>query len=248
MFAVVVGDTLLRLLVVPAKVAVLLAMAADSPTRLRRRGHMLTAVEYCGALYRLLPPAPLWYHFFRVAAPGSMLQTGLSGAYLLVKAQHVFERAALAAIAVRQVATRSYGSPPTPEEVQEAGGACPICQARAHVCHACLVVVALSTCCATNVSRAAAHARACRLRRDGLCMLHWPIHPFIACPYCSLLMQDAYRCPLKLSCGHIFCSDCCGEWFERERTCPMCRAAVGPTLRNFKSMGDGGTPLLPTIF
>lgn len=152
-FAAVVGDTLLRLLSVPAKVVVLLAMPADSPARLRRRGHVLTAVEYCGALYRLLPPAPLWYHFFCVAAPGSMLQTGLSGAYLLVKAQHVFERAALAALAVRQVAARSFGSRPTPEEVQEAGGACPICQARAHLTPrlpSMLLLVQLSRCGGAN--------------------------------------------------------------------------------------------------
>lgn len=105
-FAVVVGDTLLRYLAVLAKVVVLLAVAVDSPARFRRRGHMLTVVEYCCAVYRMLPPAPLWYHFFSRAAVGGILQTGLSGAYLLVKAQHFFERAALAALAVRQVAAR----------------------------------------------------------------------------------------------------------------------------------------------
>ena len=60
--------------------------------------------------------------------------------------------------------------------------------------------------------------------------------------------QDAYRDPVKLSCGHIFCADCCGEWFERERTCPMCRASVGPASKRFKSAADGRTSLLPIIF
>ena len=63
-----------------------------------------------------------------------------------------------------------------------------------------------------------------------------------ACP------QDVYRSPVKLSCGHLFCSDCCGEWFERERTCPMCRAAVGPPNKRFKSFADGRTPLFPLLF
>ncbi|KAL4458001.1 hypothetical protein ABPG75_012866 [Micractinium tetrahymenae] len=186
-FAVVVCDTLLRYLAVLLKVGVLLVMPVDSTARFRRRGQVFTAVEYSCALYRQLPPAPLWYHFFSSAAGSSFMATGLSGAYLLVKAQQFFERAALAALAVQQVAVRGYGSTPSTDEVQEAGNTCPIC-------------------------------------------------------------QEAFRAPLRLSCGHIFCADCCGEWFERERTCPMCRAAVGPPNKKFKSKSDGSTPLFPTIF
>lgn len=64
-----------------------------------------------------------------------------------------------------------------------------------------------------------------------------------------LPLQDAYRSPVKLACTHIFCSDCCGEWFERERTCPICRAAVGPpAARRFRTAGDGATPLWPILF
>ena len=62
-------------------------------------------------------------------------------------------------------------------------------------------------------------------------------------------MQDPFRDPVKLSCGHIFCSDCIGEWFERgERTCAMCRAVVGPSGRGFRSASDGSTSLLPIVF
>ena len=28
------------------------------------------------------------------------------------------------------------------------------------------------------------------------------------------------------SLQHIFCEDCIGIWFDRERTCPMCRAKI----------------------
>ena len=30
----------------------------------------------------------------------------------------------------------------------------------------------------------------------------------------------------KLIFQHIFCEDCIAVWFDRERTCPMCRASV----------------------
>lgn len=53
-----------------------------------------------------------------------------AGAYLLIKAQQTVERAALAALAVRQVTTQTYGSAPSAEEVQEGGNQCPICQVR----------------------------------------------------------------------------------------------------------------------
>ena len=54
---------------------------------------------------------------------------------MLVKAQQTVERAALAGLAVQQVALRgSYGSAPSAEEVQEAGNQCPICQVRAARC------------------------------------------------------------------------------------------------------------------
>ncbi|XP_013387855.1 RING finger and transmembrane domain-containing protein 2-like [Lingula anatina] len=43
-----------------------------------------------------------------------------------------------------------------------------------------------------------------------------------ACPIC----QDDYRDPVMLACKHIFCEDCVSMWFDRERTCPMCRANI----------------------
>lgn len=140
----------------PVQIGVLLTMPVGSPASFRQRGHMLTAVEYSVAAYRMLPPAPLWFNWFNVAALNSFLGTGLSGAsacehrsaklpaqvcfskysliapfagaYLLIKAQQTLERAALAVTAVKQVAVRGYGSTPTSEEVQEAGNSCPICQ------------------------------------------------------------------------------------------------------------------------
>lgn len=43
-----------------------------------------------------------------------------------------------------------------------------------------------------------------------------------SCPIC----YDDYRSPTLLHCKHIFCEECLITWFDRERTCPMCRAQV----------------------
>jgi len=42
------------------------------------------------------------------------------------------------------------------------------------------------------------------------------------CPIC----HDSFHDPTKLNCSHIFCEECVTTWFDRERTCPMCRARV----------------------
>lgn len=42
------------------------------------------------------------------------------------------------------------------------------------------------------------------------------------CPIC----QDDFRQPTILNCKHLFCEECVTLWFDRERTCPMCRAQI----------------------
>lgn len=60
------------------------------------------------------------------------------------------------------------------------------------------------------------------------------------------ICQEPMSKPIKLQCTHIFCEACIAEWFERERTCPMCRAVVKPT--GLPSFGDCSTSLLPQLF
>nr|CAB3476127.1 unnamed protein product [Digitaria exilis] len=51
------------------------------------------------------------------------------------------------------------------------------------------------------------------------------------------ICQEKMHVPILLRCKHIFCEDCVSEWFERERTCPLCRALVKPA--DLRSFGDG---------
>ncbi|XP_051121663.1 uncharacterized protein LOC127245063 [Andrographis paniculata] len=60
------------------------------------------------------------------------------------------------------------------------------------------------------------------------------------------ICQEKIHSPILLCCKHIFCEDCVSEWFERERTCPLCRALVRPP--DLRSFGDGSTSLFFQLF
>ncbi|XP_022966299.1 RING finger and transmembrane domain-containing protein 2-like [Cucurbita maxima] len=60
------------------------------------------------------------------------------------------------------------------------------------------------------------------------------------------ICQEKMHAPILLRCKHIFCEDCVSEWFERERTCPLCRALVKPA--DLRSFGDGSTSLFFQVF
>ncbi|KAL2550033.1 RING/U-box superfamily protein [Forsythia ovata] len=60
------------------------------------------------------------------------------------------------------------------------------------------------------------------------------------------ICQEKMHVPILLCCKHIFCEDCVSEWFERERTCPLCRALVRPA--DLRSYGDGSTSLFFQLF
>lgn len=60
------------------------------------------------------------------------------------------------------------------------------------------------------------------------------------------ICQEKMHAPILLRCKHIFCEDCVSEWFERERTCPLCRALVRPA--DLRSFGDGSTSLFIQVF
>jgi len=60
------------------------------------------------------------------------------------------------------------------------------------------------------------------------------------CPIC----QDAYHEPTMLHCKHIFCEECVATWFDRDTTCPMCRAKVSED----PSWRDGATSQFIQLF
>ncbi|EPS73264.1 hypothetical protein M569_01491, partial [Genlisea aurea] len=60
------------------------------------------------------------------------------------------------------------------------------------------------------------------------------------------ICQEKMHSPILLRCKHIFCEDCVSEWFERERTCPLCRALVRPA--DLRSYSDGSTTIFVQFF
>lgn len=60
------------------------------------------------------------------------------------------------------------------------------------------------------------------------------------------ICQEKMHSPIVLRCKHIFCEECVSEWFDRERTCPLCRAVVKPA--DIKSYSDGSTSLFFQFF
>jgi len=62
---------------------------------------------------------------------------------------------------------------------------------------------------------------------------------------CSIC-QDEMQQPITLPCNHLFCEECVSEWFEREKTCPICRSVVKTAGNHMYS--DGGTSMLVQLF
>ncbi|CAB1440671.1 unnamed protein product [Pleuronectes platessa] len=54
------------------------------------------------------------------------------------------------------------------------------------------------------------------------------------CPIC----QGEYREPRALLCQHIFCDECIALWFNREKSCPLCRTVITEKVYKWR---DGAT-------
>jgi len=63
---------------------------------------------------------------------------------------------------------------------------------------------------------------------------------------CAICQEKMER-SIVLLCRHIFCEGCVSEWFERERTCPLCRSVVVQA-SNTRDFTDGSTTLLVQFF
>ncbi|CAH2307426.1 RING finger 151 [Pelobates cultripes] len=52
---------------------------------------------------------------------------------------------------------------------------------------------------------------------------------FTECPDHDLLCsicRGVLKCPVMISCSHIFCRKCILQWLKRQQTCPCCRTEV----------------------
>lgn len=69
-------------------------------------------------------------------------------------------------------------------------------------------------------------------------------------PDCSICYETMCR-PVKLACSHMFCEECVTEWFDHERSCPLCRASVGSSASDEANVKpqflDGRTSLVPQL-
>ncbi|NXP18498.1 RNFT1 ligase, partial [Scytalopus superciliaris] len=61
---------------------------------------------------------------------------------------------------------------------------------------------------------------------------------------CSIC-QAEFQKPILLICQHTFCEECISLWFNREKTCPLCRTVISDHINKWK---DGATSMHLQIF
>ncbi|NWU10994.1 RNFT1 ligase, partial [Cephalopterus ornatus] len=61
---------------------------------------------------------------------------------------------------------------------------------------------------------------------------------------CSIC-QAEFQKPILLICQHTFCEECISLWFNREKTCPLCRTVIADRVNKWK---DGATSMHLQIF
>ncbi|XP_051138289.1 uncharacterized protein LOC127256357 [Andrographis paniculata] len=187
-FIILLNDIMVRQAGMIFKLVLLMFYKNGRAQDFRRRGQMLTLVEYILLLHRTVLPTPLWYRFFLNQNYGSFFSSVTAGLYLTFKLASIVEKVKSLVAAVKALSRKEvpYGAYATQEQVNNAAGDfCAICQEKMHA-------------------------------------------------------------PILLSCNHMFCEDCISEWFDRERTCPLCRALVRPA--DLQSFGDGSTSLFFQVF
>ncbi|KAM8975204.1 E3 ubiquitin-protein ligase RNFT1 isoform 2-T2 [Pelodytes ibericus] len=59
------------------------------------------------------------------------------------------------------------------------------------------------------------------------------------------ICQAEFRKPTALICQHVFCEECISLWFNREKTCPLCRTVISSHNHKWK---DGSTSLQLRLF
>ncbi|KAI5670347.1 hypothetical protein M9H77_10711 [Catharanthus roseus] len=273
-FIILVNDTMVRQAAMSLKLLLLMYYKNGRGHNFRRQGQMLTLVEYTLLLYRALLPTPVWYRFFLNKEYGSLFSSLTTGLYLTFKLTSIVEKvqsflAALKALSRTEI---HYGSYATAEQKSRlsriecifsfsslvlvtfsfSGVHIPLILAKRRKFHILsysisvavfhlldyLVLVLIQKC----------HTQYFWLTYEFQEIWHVALSfSFVnaAGDLCAIC-QEKMHAPILLRCKHIFCEDCVSEWFERERTCPLCRALVRPA--DLRSFGDGSTSLFIQVF
>ncbi|KAL8149369.1 uncharacterized protein LOC141708706 [Apium graveolens] len=134
-FAVLVNDTMVRQAAMAFKLILLMYYRNGRAHDFRRQSQLLTLVEYTLLLYRTLLPTPVWYRFFLNKDYGSLFSSLTTGLYLTFKLTSVVEKVRSFFSALKALSRKEmhYGSYATPEQVNDAGDLCAICQEKMHV-------------------------------------------------------------------------------------------------------------------
>ncbi|KAE8624765.1 hypothetical protein XENTR_v10006039 [Xenopus tropicalis] len=61
---------------------------------------------------------------------------------------------------------------------------------------------------------------------------------------CAICQAEFIK-PIVLVCQHVFCEECISLWFNKEKTCPLCRTVISNQSHKWK---DGATSLQLRIF
>lgn len=59
------------------------------------------------------------------------------------------------------------------------------------------------------------------------------------------ICRSEFTKPIALVCQHVFCEECISSWFNKERTCPLCRTVISNQHHKWK---DGATSLQLRLF
>ena len=132
LFTVALSDLFIRFCLAFSKCIIVAVAAADTQAKCRRRGALITSIDYIVSVQRSMLPAPLWVRYFQNSLLPWAFAICLSALYLVVKAARVLELGSLAGIAAAQVRGGVHGTTPTVEEVAAAPRECAICQDDVH--------------------------------------------------------------------------------------------------------------------
>ncbi|XP_070508523.1 RING finger and transmembrane domain-containing protein 2 [Chironomus tepperi] len=128
LFSVIITDLILKLFTVAVKI--LFTMLPRRCVEFKNRGRVYLLIEAFSQLYRALVPIQLWLTFLLESYKGTEKIMGviLSAAYIVAKGSDLLQRIKfLKRSFIKFLQKTSFGTTPTKEQIQAAGGTCSIC-------------------------------------------------------------------------------------------------------------------------